>query len=66
MSSSISVFIGMGIIAATIGGMFGAVSAGLSNIIIILIFTGVFALIYGLLLLILSKICDKSFDNINV
>ena len=66
MSSNISVFIGMGIIALTIGGIVGAVSAGLTNVIIILILTSVFALIYGVLLLILKKICNKSFDNINV
>lgn len=66
MSSSISVFIGMGIIAATLGALAGAVSAGLSNILIILIFIGAFAVIYGLLLLLLNKICDKCFDNINV
>ncbi len=66
MSSSISVFIGMAMIAITFGALVGAIVAGLSNIIIMLVFIGIFAIIYGLLLLLLNKICDKCFDNINV
>lgn len=66
MSSSISVFIGMAMIAITFGALVGAIVVGLSNIIIMLVFIGIFAIIYGLLLLLLNKICSKCFDNINV
>lgn len=66
MSSSVSVFMGMGIIAATLGSLAGAIANGLSCRLAILLFICIFSIIYGLLLLLLKKKCNKWFDNINV
>lgn len=66
MSSSISVFIGMGIIGITIFLLFKALQANISNNIIMLVFIIAFTIIYYGLLLFLHKTCDKSFDNITV
>ena len=66
MSSSISVFIGMGIIGITIFLLFKALEANIPNNIIILIFIIVYVIIYYGLEVFLHKTCDKSFDNITV
>ena len=66
MSSSISVLIGMVIIGITVFLLFKALEANIPNNIIILIFISVYAVIYSALVVLLHKICDKSFDNISV
>lgn len=66
MSSSISVFIGMGIIGITAFLLFKALEAGIKNIIIMIIFTVIYSIIYFALWIFLRKICDKKFDNISV
>lgn len=66
MSSSVSVFMGMGIIGLALAGISAAIAAGFSSHLVILMCTGVFAVIYILLLLLLRSKCDKWFDNINV
>lgn len=65
MSSSISVFIGMGIIGVTISLLVKALNASLSNNVIILLFTLGFTIIYAGLIFLLHKICNKLFDNIS-
>ena len=66
MSSSVSVFMGMGIIGLALAGISAAIAAGFSSHLVILMCTGVFAVIYILLLLLLRSKCDKWFDNITV
>ena len=65
MSSAISVFIGMAFVAATIVLLFKALQTGISNSLIILIFTIVYGLVYLILQIYLYKTCNKSFDNIS-
>lgn len=64
MSSTISVFSGIGIIGITIVLLYYLVKKGLSNNLVILITLGIFTLITILLLIILIKTCDKDFKNI--
>lgn len=66
MSSSLSVFIGMGLIGITLFLLFKAISANIPNNIILLIFISVYAIIYLGLQIFLHKTCEKSFDNITV
>ena len=66
MSSTISVFTGMVMIGITLFLLFKAVQAGLSNILIMLIFICAYAIIYAALELFLHKTGDKSFENIEV
>ena len=57
---------GMGIIGLALAGISAAIAAGFSSHLVILMCTGVFAVIYILLLLLLRSKCDKWFDNITV
>ena len=66
LSSSISVFGGMGAIGLTAFLLYKAVEANLSTHLILLLFTGAYVAIYGALLLVLHKICDKCFENISI
>ena len=66
MSSTISVFIGMVIIAITIFLLFMATIANITNYIIMSIFILVYAIIYFVLNILLHKTCNNSFDNISV
>ena len=66
MSSTISVFIGMVMIGITIFLLYKALEAGISNIAIMLIFIGIYAVIYLGLEVFLHKTGDKSFENIIV
>ena len=66
MSSTISVFTGMVLIGITLFLLFKAVQAGLSNIAIMLIFIGTYAIVYAALDVFLHKTGDKSFENIEV
>jgi len=64
MSSTISVFIGMVMIGITIFLLYKALEAGISNIATMMIFIGVYAVIYLGLEVFLHKTGDKSFENI--
>ena len=64
MSSSISVFIGMGLLALTGFLLFKALEANIAYNIIILMFLVAFSVIYTVLLIVLNKTCDKSFEDI--
>ena len=66
MSSTISVFFGMLIIGITIFLLVNVMNAGISNNIIILMFTFIYLIVYSGLLIILRKICDRCFDDIIV
>ena len=66
MSSTISVFAGMAVIALTVGLLVKAFEVNLSNNIIMLSFIGIYFVIYIALLFLLHKICNKCFDNIIV
>ena len=64
MSSSMSVFIGMGLLALTGFLLFKALEANIAYNIIILMFLAAFSVIYTVLLIVLNKTCDKSFEDI--
>ena len=64
MSSTVSVFTGMGIIGVTLYLLFKALNYNISNINILIIFILAFTVIYCGLLVLLQKTCDKNFDNI--
>ena len=66
VSSMISVFIGMGLIALTIFGLYKGILSGLSNSLIIIIIILVYLLISILLLAYLYKTCDRHFNNITI
>ena len=66
MSSMISVFSGMAIFGITAFLLYKAWDAKIPINLIMLIFTGVYVLIYLGLMVLLHKICDKSFDNISI
>ena len=66
MSSSISVFIGMGIMGITIYALYKALAANISGNAIMIVVIAVYTVIYTGLLLLLQKTCEKSFDNISV
>ncbi len=66
VSSMISVFIGMGLIALTIFGLYKGIVSGLSNSLIIIIIILVYLLISILLLVYLYKTCDRHFNNITI
>lgn len=66
MSSTISVFIGMGLLGITVFLLFKALIANISNTFIILSFIFAYTIIYGGLSILLHKTCDKSFNNIIV
>ena len=66
MSSTISVCGGMVIIGITAFLLYRAWDAKIPINLIMLIFTGVYVLIYLGLMALLHKICDKSFDDISV
>ena len=66
MSSTLSVFIGMGIIGIDIFLLFKAIEANISNTIIIAIFIVIHSIIYFGLYTFLRKICDKCFEEILV
>ena len=65
MSSAVSVFIGMVMIGITLFLLFKALTSNISNNIIMFVFITVYTIIYAVLLLLLHKTCDKSFDNIS-
>ncbi|MBR3363002.1 MAG: hypothetical protein IKG40_03650, partial [Bacilli bacterium] len=64
LSSSISVFAGMGIIAVTLFILYKLLNNSVSNINILIIFLLSFTIIYLGLLKLLHISCDKNFDNI--
>lgn len=64
LSSSISVFAGMGIIAVTLFILYKLLNNNVSNINILIIFLLSFTIIYLGLLKLLHISCDKNFDNI--
>ena len=64
LSSSISVFTGMGIIAVTLFILYKLLNNNVSNINILIIFLLSFAIIYLGFLKLLHISCDKNFDNI--
>ena len=66
MSSLISTFIGMGLLAVTVFLIFNFIDHGFNSNLIILLFIGIYGLICLILLLILSKNCTKDFNNINI
>lgn len=66
MSSSISVFAGMILIAITVFLLFKALQANIPNNTIILISIIIYVVLYSVLDIILHKICDKCFENISV
>ena len=66
MSSMISVFIGMGLIGATILLLFMMLNKGISDTTILLILTLFYTLLALILWLVLIKTCDKSFNDINI
>ena len=65
MSSMISVFTGMGLIALTILAITKLLTTGLNNNLIMLIITGIYGIICLGLVIYLVKNCDKIFNNIN-
>lgn len=66
MSSAICTFLGIGLTGLTIFLLFKAIEANISNNLIILIFTCIYAVICLGLKIFLKKTCDKSFENIVV
>ncbi len=66
MSSSISVFLGMGLAMLSTAFLIGLAMLGLSNAIIQIIYLVVFTIIALLLWLRLTKVSDKRFDDIQV
>jgi len=64
MSSMISVFIGMGLLGITIFLLIKIVLTGFSIYYTMLIFIIVYLIIYLCLYILLSKVCDKWFNNI--
>ena len=66
MSSFVSTLIGMGLLGISVVALFSLLGSGLNNNLIILIFIGVYGFFCLGLWLILNKICDKYFNNINV
>lgn len=66
MSSTLSVFIGMGIIGVTAVALFKAIEANIPNNIIMVTLLVIFGAIYLSIATVLHKICDKSFENISV
>lgn len=65
MSSTVSVFTGMGIIGITLYLLFKALNYNISNTNILIISILAFAVIYCGLLVLLHKTCEKYFDNID-
>ena len=66
MSSMASVFTGMGLLAITIGILVSLVSYGLEKHLIMLIVLGIYGIISFILCHILSKNCDRYFNDIVV
>ena len=65
MSSLVSTFIGMGLLAVTGIILYKMLDMGISNHVIILTFLIFYGIVFMILWLILIKTCDKSFNNIN-
>ena len=65
MSSMVSVYIGMGLVAITILAITKLLSMGINSNLVILILLAIYSLICVGLLLYLIKNCEKSFNNIN-
>ena len=65
MSSTVSVFTGMGIIGITLYLLFKVLNNNISNTNILIIFILAFTVIYCGLLVLLHKTCEKNFDNID-
>ncbi len=66
MSSMASVFTGMGLLVITIGILISLVSYGLEKHLIMLIVLGMYGIISFILCHILSKNCDRYFNDIVV
>ena len=66
MSSMVSTFIGMGLVGVSVVVLFGLLTAGLSNHVIMLLALGIYSLICLGLWHILKKNCDKEFNNITI
>ena len=66
MSSMLSVFIGMGFIAATLFLLIKLVSYKLNSFIILLIFTGIYSIISIVLIYILVKNSSKQFNRLDI
>ena len=65
MSSLIATFTGMGLVGVTIILLFMMLDANIANYLIMLIFLSGYGIICLALWLILVKVCDSSFNNIN-
>ncbi|MBR6073342.1 MAG: hypothetical protein IKP76_03365 [Bacilli bacterium] len=66
MSSMVAVFAGMALAMVSVGILVGLAVIGLSNNIILLLFLIIFTIVAAILWLILTKISDKRFDEIQV
>ena len=66
MSSMLSVFIGMGLIAATLFILIKLLAQNLNTNLILLIFTGIYSLISIILLYILEKNSSKQFNSLDI
>lgn len=66
LSSMISVFTGMGLIAATVVLLFTFLDKGISPSIILLILIAFYMIICLILWVILKKVCDRYFNEINI
>lgn len=64
MSSTVSVFIGMGLLGVSFIGLFSLLNLNISTYLIMLIFNLAYGIIASLLWLLLVKTSDKSFNNI--
>ena len=65
MSSLVSTFIGMGLVAITVILLYKMLDMGIGNHLILLIFLIIYGIVFLVLWMILIKTCDKSFNNIN-
>ena len=66
MSSSVSVFLGIGLFGLTVFLLYKAIAVGLSNNLILLFFTGGYAALYIVLSILLHYNAEKYFNNIVV
>ena len=66
MSSMLSVFIGMGLIAATLFILIKLLAQNLNTNLILLIFTGIYSLISIILLYLLEKNSSKQFNSLDI
>lgn len=66
MSSAISVMLGMALIGITVFSIFKLFNTSILNYYIMIIFLSIYVVFYFILNIILHRICDKCFENIDI